>query len=475
MNRILFALIMMLSVMDLNAQPEWPRRYAITVVRGHAYKLPKEEIVSRGQASKTNLQGDMAPFDQGIQMDADSTCSFWLKWKLCWPMEVSFNLCDVRFSMPLAPGDTVDIELDYPKAQELKDDDIRMQREAIAMRGATLQRSPEGKALLSSLLWKAAYIDADYMNAHCRADFEAFREWKWQLYQKRLKEVKKAKVKKAEKALLRLEMERQYLTDLYSYNFLMDCLGCDSTEMAAAKAQFSNVDPHAASFQFPHSIASAYYFGTGYLEYLQANGLAELPLGRYLKERQQAEAVVARLKTMRPVSDADIRALAPEFQEAIHDFQEELDRKLREEKAQQPADSAWMPTGSPDTWLAQMVERHAGHVVFVDFWATWCGPCQKGISEMATVKEEYEKQGVDFVYITDNSSSADGFLDIQTKHPGDHFMFLQNEIKEMNVPGYSGAIPHYLIYGRDGKLVKYVTGWSSLENMKQELDKALGD
>ena len=34
---------------------------------------------------------------------------------------------------------------------------------------------------------------------------------------------------------------------------------------------------------------------------------------------------------------------------------------------------------------------------------------------------------------------------------------------------------HYLIYGRDGKLVKHITGWSNLENMKQELDKALGD
>ncbi len=66
-------------------------------------------------------------------------------------------------------------------------------------------------------------------------------------------------------------------------------------------------------------------------------------------------------------------------------------------------------------------------------------------------------------------------LEMNAQHSGEHFMFLQNEIKEMDVPGYSGAIPHYLIYGRDGKLVKHITGWSNLENMKQELDKALGD
>ena len=34
-----------------------------------------------------------------------------------------------------------------------------------------------------------------------------------------------------------------------------------------------------------------------------------------------------------------------------------------------------------------------------------------------------------------------------------------------------GAIPHYLIYDREGRLVKAISGWSNVESMKEELDK----
>jgi len=43
----------------------------------------------------------------------------------------------------------------------------------------------------------------------------------------------------------------------------------------------------------------------------------------------------------------------------------------------------------------------------------------------------------------------------------------------MNVPDYRNAIPHYLVYGRDGKLIKTITGWKDLETMTRELDSAL--
>ena len=66
------------------------------------------------------------------------------------------------------------------------------------------------------------------------------------------------------------------------------------------------------------------------------------------------------------------------------------------------------------------------HVVFIDFWATWCRPCVNGMKEMENAKDELTARGVDFVY--DN------------------------------------AIPHYLIYDSKGKLVKTISGWTGMDN-----------
>ena len=44
-------------------------------------------------------------------------------------------------------------------------------------------------------------------------------------------------------------------------------------------------------------------------------------------------------------------------------------------------------------------------------------------------------------------------------------------MQEMEIPEYDDAIPHYLIYDREGKLVKTIIGWPGVEEMKAELTK----
>ena len=43
----------------------------------------------------------------------------------------------------------------------------------------------------------------------------------------------------------------------------------------------------------------------------------------------------------------------------------------------------------------------------------------------------------------------------------------------MQIPDYDNAIPHYLIYDREGKLAKAISGWPGLEDMEAKIEAVL--
>ena len=48
-----------------------------------------------------------------------------------------------------------------------------------------------------------------------------------------------------------------------------------------------------------------------------------------------------------------------------------------------------------------------GRVVYLDFWASWCGPCKQSFPWMQTMKETYERQGLTVIAINLDMDRAD--------------------------------------------------------------------
>ncbi|MFI4868014.1 MAG: TlpA disulfide reductase family protein [Steroidobacterales bacterium] len=58
-----------------------------------------------------------------------------------------------------------------------------------------------------------------------------------------------------------------------------------------------------------------------------------------------------------------------------------------------------------------------GHVVYLDFWASWCVPCRQSFPWMQELKNTYERQGLAVIAINLDHDRADADQFLQQFHP----------------------------------------------------------
>jgi cytochrome c biogenesis protein CcmG/thiol:disulfide interchange protein DsbE len=58
-----------------------------------------------------------------------------------------------------------------------------------------------------------------------------------------------------------------------------------------------------------------------------------------------------------------------------------------------------------------------GRVVYLDFWASWCGPCRQSFPWMESMKKAYEAQGLTVLAINVDHDRADAERFLKIFHP----------------------------------------------------------
>ena len=184
-------------------------------------------------------------------------------------------------------------------------------------------------------------------------------------------------------------------------------------------------------------------------------------MGQWLADMAYAKSLHAEINSLHPVANpARWDSVAPQYRPDLLALNEKIAASLSLQNDTTLSGICRLPDCAPDSLLAALIEPHLGHAVLVDLWATWCGPCLRGMKAMESVKKELLDAGVQFVYITDESSSYDGWKDAARLHAGAHYRIRQSVIQQMGIPNYRGSYPHYLIYDCKGRLLKSFIGWT---------------
>jgi peroxiredoxin len=91
-----------------------------------------------------------------------------------------------------------------------------------------------------------------------------------------------------------------------------------------------------------------------------------------------------------------------------------------------------------------------GKVVLVNFWATWCPPCRKEMPDLQALSDEFGKQGLVVLGLTDERS--DVVKDFLSHQSYNYPILLDTDRDAAKQFGIEG-IPKTFVYDRDGKLV----------------------
>ena len=107
------------------------------------------------------------------------------------------------------------------------------------------------------------------------------------------------------------------------------------------------------------------------------------------------------------------------------------------------------------------LKKYRGKVVYLDFWASWCGPCRQSLPLLNDLRQELKRKGFEVIAVNldENLSDATKFLD---QYPVQYPVLLNPKGTVPNKYKLPGMPTSYLI-DRKGKIQKVHVGFKEAD------------
>ncbi len=129
------------------------------------------------------------------------------------------------------------------------------------------------------------------------------------------------------------------------------------------------------------------------------------------------------------------------------------------------------PNGSFGSTLKMSIAQFKGKPVILNFWATWCGPCNDEAPFLKTTVPKLQAQGVQYISVNAAAESP-GDIDAFNKKYGLTFSGVQDTVTGSTAIAYGVAtIPVTVFVNREGIIKAVLSGQLTDAGLKLELSK----
>jgi thiol-disulfide isomerase/thioredoxin len=107
------------------------------------------------------------------------------------------------------------------------------------------------------------------------------------------------------------------------------------------------------------------------------------------------------------------------------------------------------------TALDSVIAINKGKIMYVDFWAPWCGPCMSEMKPSKQLREKLKGKNVIFIYLACNCSEKSWQAAIANNDiDGTNLLLSNNDYLILSKRYGISGIPHYLLIDKTGKTIK---------------------
>lgn len=115
-----------------------------------------------------------------------------------------------------------------------------------------------------------------------------------------------------------------------------------------------------------------------------------------------------------------------------------------------------------------------GRIVILNFWATYCIPCKTEMPDLAAIQNEYAALGVQVIGAsTDVSEDRQKVLQFVKETKINFPVWMGAGTADMLRFGLGSALPGTVVVGKDGQIVKVISGVVNQADLKKQIEAML--
>jgi len=209
------------------------------------------------------------------------------------------------------------------------------------------------------------------------------------------------------------------------------------------------------------------------------------------KSSEELEAMVAKIKS-KPIKEDLVSALyyrisstSPESEKLNEIIQKHAQSEQLKMRAIQKTNAVKnLLTGKPSPKFSYndingkkvSLDDFKGKLVYIDVWATWCGPCLQEIPSLKELKKDYKNQNVEIISISiDVQKDFEKWKKmVANKQLDGTQLFADNDWKSEFVKAYGiDAIPRFLLIDENGNILNADAPRPSSPQIREIFDEHL--